>query len=195
MEIRGLGILYIIGLSSQHPLGICMDLPTSHRNYEWLCNLVTGNEKWLLYINYARECQWLSVDQTGTVTPKNDLHPKKVMLSVWWGVKGIIYRKPLPDEYTVTADLYCQQLDRVAQKLKDKRDRIYFLHDDARPHVARSIREKLLEVGWVTIPHLPYSPDLPSTGYHLFRFLSNHPRKKEFDDESNLKTDLVNFFS
>jgi len=30
-----------------------------------------------------RKRQWLSVGQTGTVTPKNDLHPNKVMLSVW----------------------------------------------------------------------------------------------------------------
>ena len=69
----------------QHRLNACIDLLTSHRNYEWLRSLVTGDEKWVLYISYARERQWLTVDQTGTVTPKNDLHPKKVMLSVWWG--------------------------------------------------------------------------------------------------------------
>ena len=103
-----------------------MDLLISHRNYEWLHNLVTGDEKWMLYINYARKCQWLSVEQIGTVTPKNDLHPKKVMLSVWWGVKGIIYWELLPDGCTVTRDLYCQQVDCAPQKLKGKQDRIYF---------------------------------------------------------------------
>ena len=67
----------------QHRLDVCMGLLTSNRNYEWLRNLITDDEKRLLYINYARKHQWLSVDQTRTVTPKNDLHPKKVMLSVW----------------------------------------------------------------------------------------------------------------
>ena len=82
----------------------------------------------------------------GTVTPKNDLHRKKVMLSAWWGVKGIIYWELLPDACTVTADLHCQQLDRVAQKLKARQDRLYFLHDNARPHVAKSTSETLLEL-------------------------------------------------
>ena len=44
-----------------------MDLLTSHRNYEWLRNLVTGDGKCLLYINYAHKRQWVSVDQTGLV--------------------------------------------------------------------------------------------------------------------------------
>jgi histone-lysine N-methyltransferase SETMAR len=108
----------------QYRLDVCMDLLTSHRNYEWLPNRITGDEKWVLYINYTRKCQWLNVGQTGTVTPKNDLHPKKVMLSVWWGVKEVIYWELLPNGYTVTADLYCQQFDRVPPKLKGKQDRV-----------------------------------------------------------------------
>ena len=73
------------------------------------------------------------------------------MLSVWWGVRGIIHWEILPDGCTITADLYCQQLNRVAAKLKGKQDRIYFLHDNARPHVAKSTRQKLLSLGWITI--------------------------------------------
>ena len=56
---------------------------TSHRNYQWLRNLITGDEKWVLYINCTHKRQWLSPGQTGVATPKVDLHPKKVMLSVW----------------------------------------------------------------------------------------------------------------
>ena len=114
------------------------------------------------------------------------------MLSVWWGAKGTIYWELLPDGCTVTADLYRQQLDRVEQKLKGKQDQIYFLHDNARPHVAKLTREKFPGLGWITIRHPAYSPDLAPTDYHLFRSLSNHLREKKLDDESNLKTD---FFS
>ena len=151
-----------------------MDLVTSHRNHEWLCNLITGDEKCVLYINYSRRRQWLSVAQTGVATPITDLHPKQVMLSVCWGVKGVIHLETLPHGCTITADLYCQPLDQMAQKLKGKHDRIYFLHGNARPHVAKSTREKLLKLGWVTIPHPPYSPDLASTDYFPFCSLSNH---------------------
>ena len=112
-------------------------------------------------------------------TAKNDLHPKKIMLSVWWGVKGIIHWEVLPAGCRITADLYCQQLDRVAAKLEGKQDRIYFLHDNARPHIAKSTRKKLLKLGWITIPHPTYSPDLAPTDHHLFHSLGNYLRKKK----------------
>ena len=149
----------------------------------------------MLYVNHTRRRQWLSVGQTDVATPKPDLHPQKVMLCVWWEMKGIVHWEILPNGCTITADLYCQQLNRVAEKLKKKQDRIYFLHDNARPHVAKSTREKLLQLGWVTLPHPPYSPDLAPTSYHLFRSLSDHLREKKFDDENDLKTDLDNFFN
>ena len=47
-----------------------MELMTSHRNYQWLHNLVTGDEKWVLYINYEYHRQWVSPGQTGVVTPR-----------------------------------------------------------------------------------------------------------------------------
>ncbi|CAF1660010.1 unnamed protein product, partial [Adineta ricciae] len=60
----------------------CMDLITFHRNYQWLAKLITGNEKWVLYVNYTRGRQRLSTGQTGVATPKTDPHPKKLMLNV-----------------------------------------------------------------------------------------------------------------
>ena len=117
------------------------------------------------------------------------------MLSVWRGVKGIIYWELLPNRYTVTPDLYCQQLDRVAQKLKAKKDRFYFLHDNARSHVAKSTRKKLFELGWITIPHPPYSPDLTPTDCHLFRSLPSHLREKKFADEVTSKRTWQTFLA
>jgi histone-lysine N-methyltransferase SETMAR len=116
------------------------------------------------------------------------------MLSVWWGFNRIIHWEILSNGCTVTADLYCEQLDWVAEKLKRKQDRIYYLHDNARPHIAKSMREKLLKLGWIPAPHPPYSPDLALTDYHLFRSLSKHLREKKFDDENDVKMELVNFF-
>ena len=165
-----------------------MALMTSHRHF------VTDDEKWVLYVTHTLKRQWLEAGQTGVATPKNDLRPKKIMLSVWWRVEWIIHWKILPAGCTITTDLYCQPLDGVAAKLKGKQDRIYFLHDNARPHIAKSTREKLFELGWVTVPHPPYSPDLASTDYYLFRTLPNHMRRKKFDDENELKTDHANFF-
>lgn len=179
----------------QRRVDLCMQNLTSHRNFEWLRNLITADEKWVLYVNHTRKRQWLSPGQKAVVTPKPDSHQKKVMLSVWWGINGIIHWELLPNNTTVTADLYCAQLDVVAKKLKGKQDRIYFLHDNARPHIAKKTYEKLLELGWTVIAHPPYSPDLAPTDYHLFRSLSHYLCEKKFDDEEDLKNDLINFFN
>ena len=35
----------------------CMEPLTSHRNNEWLCNPITGDEKWIMYVNHTRKRQ------------------------------------------------------------------------------------------------------------------------------------------
>ncbi|CAF3640058.1 unnamed protein product [Rotaria socialis] len=89
---------------------------------------------------------------------------------------------------------YCKQLDRVAAKLQGKQDKINFLHDNAKPYIAKSTREKLLKLEWITVLHPPYSPGLAPTDYHLYRSLLNHLSEKKFDDEKHLKMGIVDFF-
>ena len=84
-------------------------------------------------------------------------------------------------------------MDRIAEKLKGKQDRIYYLHDNVRPHVTKSTRKRLLKLGGITILHPLYSPNLAPMHYHLLRSLSNHLREKKFDDKNDMKTDLINF--
>ena len=129
--------------------------------------------------------------------PKPELHPRKVMLCVWWNSRGIVYHELLPRNMTVTAEVYCQQLQKVADKLaqvRPRHGRIRFIHDNARPHTAKLTRQKLIDLGWEVLPHPPYSPDLAPTDYHLFAVLSNAMRNKVYDDEEHLKTWLANFF-
>ena len=116
------------------------------------------------------------------------------MLSVWWGVRGINHWEVLPNGCNSTADLYCQQLDHVVEKLQAKQDRVYFLYDYARPHVVKSTREKLLKLGWVTIPHSPCSPDLALTDYHLYRSLSEYLREKNLTMRMTSKWIWLSFF-
>ena len=172
----------------------CMALMTSHHNYQWLHNLITGDEKWVLYVNHTRKRQWLGTGETGIATPKNDLHLRKIILNVWWRVRDGTHWELLSNGCNIAADLYCQQLDCVAAKLQRKQDRVYFLHANARPHLAKSTCEKLLKVGWITISHPSYSLDLASIDYHLYRSLSDYLREKKFDDENDLKMELVKFF-
>ena len=186
---------------SQHQLSqradICMNLLSLRRTFNWLDNLITGDEKWVLYINTTRKRQWLLANQQPVPTPKHELHPKKLMLSVWWGIHGIVHWEFLPPNTTITAAEYCAQLDRVKAQLSVKRpnqEKVYFLHDNARPHIAKSVRQKLLTFGWELLPHPPYSPDLAPSDYHLFRSLSNHLRDIILDKVTELEQYIGQFF-
>jgi hypothetical protein len=39
----------------QHMVDAFMELMASHRNYQWLHNVLTGDEKWVLYVNHTRK--------------------------------------------------------------------------------------------------------------------------------------------
>src|SRR5688572_30562379 len=86
------------------------------------------------------------------------------MLSIWWDVKGVVYYELLPAKETITADKYCAQLDRLKASIAENRPvlanrkGVIFHHDNARPHVALSVKNKLAAFNWEVLIHPPYSP-------------------------------------
>lgn len=40
-------------------LDICMSLLSKKRHFGWLDYVITGDEKWVLYVNHTRKSQWL----------------------------------------------------------------------------------------------------------------------------------------
>jgi hypothetical protein len=56
----------------------CMELLISHCNYQWLHNLITGDAKWVLYVNHTHRRQWLSAGQIGVATPKMTFTQRRV---------------------------------------------------------------------------------------------------------------------
>ena len=158
---------------------LCTFLSSRQNCDPFLNRLVTGDEKWILYPNVKRRKQWLDKDQVPKPTAKAGLHPKKIVLCVWWNVRGIIHFELLQENQTITGDFYAQQLERVYQALLEKqpelinRKGVILLHDNARPHIKKNVNEKLNEFKWEVLPHPPYSPDLAPSDYHLFLSLQN----------------------
>ena len=131
---------------------------------------MTGDEKWVLYVNHTHKRQWVQRDATPEPDCKGDLHPKKVMLSVFWDYKGIIWYELLNDGTTINANVYSNQLQKMAQQLKQQRPEkanVLLLHDNARPHVAKQTKETLKQLNMEVLPHAPYSPDLAPSDYYF----------------------------
>ena len=109
----------------------------------------------------------------------------------------MLFWELLHDSHTVNANVYMEQLRKLDSCLREKRPKrlkVALLHDNARLHVAKLTQQFLEKLGWTTVSHLPYSPDLALSDYHLFRALKQHLREKKFDDYEHLKNDLTNFF-
>ena len=123
------------------------------------------------------------------------------MLCIWWDIRGVVHWELLDSNLTITADIYCQQLDRLNQELVRNRPAlinrkgVILQHDNARPHIARQTQQKINQLGWEVLPHPAYSPDMAPSDYHLFRSLQHHLSKKVFDNEEEIKTDISSFIA
>lgn len=188
---------HLTDFDRQRRIDTCMTLLSKKRRFDWLNKVITADEKWCLYSNVKRKRSWTDKDKNAQPQSKANPHEKKLMVCVWWDVKGVIHWEMLQRNQTINAQFYCEQLQRVADAIAQKRPEltnVMFLHDNARPHVAKSTREKLLELEWEVLPHPPYSPDLAPTDYHLFRALQNFLNGKTFTNDAELETAVEDFF-
>ena len=160
----------------------CDSLLKCNENVPFLKHIVMGDEKWILYNNVEWKRSWGKGNEPPPITPKASLHPKKVMLCIRWDWKGF-----LPENQTINSNKCCSQLDQVKAALDEKRPelvnrkRIIFHQDNTRPHVSLMTRQKLLQLGWEVLSHLPYSPDIAPSDFHLFQSLQNSLNGRNFN--------------
>ncbi|GFV00359.1 histone-lysine N-methyltransferase SETMAR [Trichonephila clavipes] len=159
------------------------------------------HEKWVLYDNPKRKRQWLSPNESPRRTTKPGLHPKKALLCVWWGIRGIVHFEVLKPGETVNSDLYCEQLDRLNQSLIENypaiinRRGVVLQHDNVRPQCARKTPQKINGLGWEVLPHPPYSPDIAPTDFHLFRSNQHFLTNKKFQNFDDMKNAISRYFT
>ena len=68
-----------------------------HRNKPFLERIVTWDEKWIVYNNWH--------------FPKPNLHPKRVMVTVWWSPARLIHYSFLNLGKTITSEKFAQHVD------------------------------------------------------------------------------------
>jgi histone-lysine N-methyltransferase SETMAR len=123
----------------------------------FLTRIVTCDEKWLLYDNSQRSGQWLDREEKAKKFPKQDLHPAKVQLTVWWLHGGIIHYSISEQGEMINSTRYCNNLRAMNTKLLEKmpslvnRNGVILLHDNARPHVSFETLHTLNELKYEVI--------------------------------------------
>ena len=181
-------------------LTIAKQLLSRHMKLRFFDQIVTCDEKWILYDNRKRSHHWLSKDQEPILVPRPNLHQKKVLFCIWWSTSGIVYYELLQSGLTITKEIYSGQLRKVSEAIKLKmpavanRKGVIFHQDNARPHTAKMTLEVIKELGWELLPHPPYFPDLAPSDYHLFLSLDNFMRNRQHKTRADVEDALSAFF-
>ncbi|GBP74933.1 Mariner Mos1 transposase [Eumeta japonica] len=94
----------------------------------------------------------------------------------------------------MTGTLYRTQMMRLSRALKEKRpqycsrhDKIILLRNNARPHVAVTMKNYLKTLDWEVLPHPLYSPDIAPSDYHLFRSMAHALSEQRFTSYEDTK--------
>lgn len=163
---------------------------------QFLDRIVTGDETWVSYKTPENKRQSMEWHHTNSPSkPKKEkplLHTRKVMATVFWDRKGLIHVDFMPRGETINSDVYCETLQRLRRAIQNKRRgmlsaKVFFIHDNARPHASARTREELHRLKWEIFGHPPYSPDLAPSDFHLFPKLKEFLGGKQFGNDDELK--------
>jgi len=149
---------------------------------------MTTDKTWVHYFmpKSKRSMQWHHPGSPKPKKAKTRFSAGKVMVTILWDSKGVLYVDFLTDHRTINAEYYAELLEGpVKTAIRNKRNRsqtsVSFLQDNACTHVAARTMDTIQNLKWNILPYPPYSPDLaPSDYHHLFGPLKGHLGGKSF---------------
>jgi len=143
---------------------------------DFLSQLVTMNETWLYHYDMETKQQSMVWRHSSSHRPKKfqvQESTGKVLALVFWDQDGILLIDYLPKGQTINAEYYLSLLVQLYNIQKEKcsgkvTKGVLFLHNNAQAHLALATQKKLAYLGFQSLDHPPYSPDLAPSDYHLF---------------------------
>ena len=159
----------------------------------FLSRIVTTDETWVYRYepeSKRQSMQWKHVTSPSKRKFKSERAVGKVILAVFWDMKGPVTISFLPKGSPVNAENYCELLEAVRRDIRSQRrglltTRVILLQDNARPHTAAQTLAKIDHMGWKLLTHPPHSPDF-APDYYLFGPLTKHMRGNHFKTDEEV---------
>ena len=150
----------------------------------FLERVVTGDESWVHHFDPESKVQSMEYRHKTSPSPRKFkviASERKVLLTIFLDMKGVIHMEFLKQGHTVNSEKYISTLRTLKARLRrvrSGRDSI-LQHVNARPHTSRQTQDALAQLKLPALPHPAYSPDLAPSDYFLFLQL-----KKQYEGKS-----------
>ena len=169
---------------------------------EILSRIVTGDEKWVHHYEPESKRQRMEWKHPGSPEKKKfKTQPSagKVMLTVFWDLKGSILEDYLEKGRTINSARYSDLLfNNLKLAVRTKRrgllsKKVLLLHDNAHPHTVSQTVETINHLSFEVLEHPAYSPELAPSDYHLFGTLKNALQGRRFSTDKELREAVHNW--
>ena len=166
-----------------------------HYDERRLSEICTGDETWIRYSEPPRKQQnkvWVAKGSAPPGLPRPDRWAPKVMYTIF-DAYGPVCQICAPKGQTITGNFYATIVLPEIQKHYFKRRSatglkgIKLLHDNARPHKSKEVKETIAAMGLEELEHPPYSPDLAPCDFWLFDGLKRHLAGSVFEEDVQIE--------
>ncbi len=168
----------------------CKEVLAKFNEGKWrLCDIITGDESWIYYRRIGHKqsnASWVGEGEPPrTVVIRNRYEPKS-MITVFFKSTGPVLVDCMDAGKTIDAKYYIKNCLKPAlanvkqQRIRSGLANMKILHDNAKPHVAKTVKNYLESEGIIIIDHPPYSPDLAPCDFWLFDKI-----KQQLTDETS----------
>ena len=192
----------------EHRMRICADtLENIENDPNLLQNVITCDETWIFQYDPETKRQsmhWKSPESPRKKKARMSKSKFKVMMIVFYDIKGIIYINWVPQGQTVNQVYYEEVLTTLCERVKRRRPEMWkngswILHQDNAPaHNALSVKTFLAKHKIPVMEHPPYSPDLAPCDFFLFPKVKSALKGTRFESVEAVKakvTELLNSIS
>ncbi|UYV78041.1 hypothetical protein LAZ67_15003295 [Cordylochernes scorpioides] len=159
--------------------------------------VINGDEAWVYGYDVetkAQSSQWKLPHEPRPKKVPQVRSNVKVLLTVFFDCRGVVYHEFLPQGRTVNKEYYLQVMRNLRQAIRQKRPDLWknknwlLHHDNAPAHTSLLVRDFLAKNNTLMMPQQQYSPNLAPCDFFLFPKLKRPMKGRRYATLDEIKT-------